>query len=186
MWKALHEKGKWYTISSLETLEVLDKRNYLHDKHGPQERDVLRMSLILPDTSSVSLLLIVFGYPLPVTPLPFSLSSPIPPPLSPLSLFSHSQSKLMRRLIQIKTNWGDVKVFFQLRASAPAFCRCAHHPILRLPSFIPSCPHKLSQIFQQGIKYCSQHAVAPCLLLSEVQHPTWAKDKRVIHRERTT
>ena len=88
------------------TLEGPDMRNYLHDKRGPKEREVLRMSLVLTERNSMSLLLRVFGYPLPVTHLPSSLSSPIPPPLSFFSLLSHFPLELMRRLIQVKSNWG--------------------------------------------------------------------------------
>lgn len=64
------------------------------------------MSLVLTETNSTSLLMMVFGYPLPVTHLPPSLSSPIPPPLSFFSLLSHFPPELMRRLIQVKSNWG--------------------------------------------------------------------------------
>lgn len=63
------------------------QESYLHDKHGPKEREVLRVSLILSKANLTSLLLMVFGSLLPVTHFQLSLfTNPLTP--SPLSLLS--------------------------------------------------------------------------------------------------
>lgn len=86
-------------------------------RKGPErEGEALRMSLILTETNLIPLLWSGFGYPLPSTPLPFSLSSPNPPLASPLSLLPRFQPERTGRLIHANTNRGDGNVFLQLEA----------------------------------------------------------------------
>lgn len=62
------------------------------------------LGLVLNETNSLSHLLMVFGHPLLGTHFSPSLSLPILPLLSPLSLSSYSPPELMRSLIQEKSN----------------------------------------------------------------------------------
>lgn len=104
--------------------------------------------LILAETKLISLK--VFGYSLPITRLPFPLFINPSMPFSSLNL-SHLWPELMRTLIQMKTNWEDVKAFLHLKGfSRSSFVQVCTPPDPSLAFPNPSLPCWPSQIIPWG------------------------------------